>query len=148
MAEEVVSYLSLGSNEEPRELNLARAVEKLAGMPLVKVEAVSRVIETEAQGEWKGRPCGKFLNCCVRISTSLSPDGLLDAVKGIEKELGREGEPEFNAFGKRVYSDRPIDIDILLYGNLRISTDRLQIPHPRMEEREFVMKPLKEIYAS
>ena len=88
----------------------------------------------------------KFLNCCVRIRTAIPPHRLLEAVKEIERKLGRtNGEIRKNEKGERVYSDRPIDIDILTYGRRHINRPDLQIPHPRMLERDFVMRPLREI---
>ena len=90
--------------------------------------------------------CGKFLNCCVRISTAIPPHRLLKALKEIERKLGRTNEGiRKNEKGHRIYSDRPIDIDILLYGKRRIDGPDLQVPHPRMYERDFVMRPLREI---
>lgn len=90
--------------------------------------------------------CGKFLNCCVRISTAIPPHRLLEALKEIERKLGRTNEGiRKNGKGHRIYSDRPIDIDILLYGKRRIDRPDLQVPHPRMYERDFVMRPLREI---
>lgn len=90
--------------------------------------------------------CGKFLNCCVRISTAIPPHRLLKALKEIERKLGRTNEGiRKNGKGHRMYSDRPIDIDILLYGKRRIDRPDLQVPHPRMYERDFVMRPLREI---
>lgn len=89
---------------------------------------------------------GRFLNCCVKIRTAMTPHRLLEAVKEIERRLGRENEGiRKNEKGERIYSDRPIDIDILLYGKRHINEPDLQIPHPRMHEREFVMRPLREI---
>lgn len=103
---------------------------------------------------WKGEvntgtdvvKAGKFLNCCVRISTAIPPHRLLEALKEIERKLGRTNEGiRKNGKGQRIYTDRPIDIDILLYGKRRIDRPDLQVPHPRMYERDFVMRPLREI---
>ena len=82
-----------------------------------------------------------FLNACVCVSTSLAPRQLLDATQAIEIEMGRV-KKSINA----QYTDRIIDIDILLYDNLNINEPNLVIPHPLMEERDFVMLPLKEIW--
>lgn len=156
--------------------NLQKAIADIDALPCTSVEAVSSVMETEPQGEWEasgegiaekgsvgrgvteGIRCGesmevneevktkKFLNCCVRISTSLQPRELLRRVKEIETAMGRAQRPiKKNEEGQRIYSDRPIDIDILLYGSCRVNEPDLQIPHPRMLEREFVLRPLKEI---
>ena len=81
-------------------------------------------------------PC-KYLNSAIEIGTDLSPRELLDVLQGIEKQLGRE----------KTIKDGPrtIDLDILLYGDEKIDEPDLKIPHPRMREREFVMKPLKDL---
>lgn len=105
---------------------------------------VSSVIQTPACG-FDG---ADFLNCAARFETDVEPLELLHICKRIERELGREGGPEYAADGSRVYHDRPIDIDILMYGDLRMDTPELTIPHPRMLERDFVMIPLKELCSS
>lgn len=147
-----------------REDNLRRAIEAIGQLPCTSVEAVSSVIETEPDGEWeadagneaaageksgKGRKIergGKFLNCCIRIGTGVPPHALLRMVKEIETAMGRTQRPIIkNEDGQRIYSDRPIDIDILLYGRRVVNDPDLQIPHPRMTERDFVMRPLQEI---
>ncbi|MCR4823919.1 MAG: 2-amino-4-hydroxy-6-hydroxymethyldihydropteridine diphosphokinase, partial [Bacteroidales bacterium] len=74
------------------------------------------------------------------------PQTLLRICKRIEREMGRRDAPEYDAEGRRIYHDRPIDIDILLYGDERVDTPDLQIPHPLMQQREFVMRPLREIF--
>ena len=145
--DEVEAYLSLGSNLGDRGANLEEALSRLDRNPSIDVLAVSKVIETRAQGEWDDSGRGDFLNCCARISTSLSAEGLLDAVKSVETVMGRTGGERYDESGTRIYSDRPIDIDILLYGEFRLSTPRLTVPHPRMKERDFVMIPLLEIYS-
>ncbi len=97
----------------------------------------SSIIETEPQGFTSAN---KFLNLCIAIDTQLSPHELLTATQEIERALGRTTKSiDFQ------YTDRPIDIDILLYDDLTINEEDLIIPHPRMQERDFVMTPLKEI---
>lgn len=147
------AYLSLGSNKGGRMGKLQKAITAIAGLPHTCVEAISDVISTPARGCWAkaaqetSAAPADFLNCCCRIETSLEPEELLDALQKIEISLGRpEHEPVFASDGTRIYSDRTIDIDILLYGDLTISTERLQIPHPRMQERDFVMGPLNQIF--
>lgn len=129
-------YLSLGSNLGDREATMRRAIGLLnerAG----SVDRQSSFIETEP---WGFESTNKFLNMCVRLLTTLSPEQLLMATKQIERELGRTQK---SVNGK--YHDRPIDIDILMYDDLQLSTPDLTLPHPHMQEREFVMKPLREI---
>ncbi|MEE8353908.1 MAG: 2-amino-4-hydroxy-6-hydroxymethyldihydropteridine diphosphokinase [Dehalococcoidales bacterium] len=128
----VVAYLGLGSNMGDCGDNLDRALE-LLGQRL-KVAPVSSTYDTEPIGN-PDQP--RFLNLVCGISTRLEPIGLLTLVKGIESKLGRKpGKPN---------SPRPIDIDILLYGDLILETPKLVIPHPRLAERAFVLVPLAEI---
>jgi GTP cyclohydrolase-4 len=127
-----IAYLGLGSNLGDRKNNLAVALELL--MSNLVAEQVSSLYETEPVG-YKKQPL--FLNAVCRISTELSPEKLLHLAKKIETELGRT--PSFpNA-------PRPIDIDILLYGNEVINNKELTVPHPRLTERAFVLVPLAEI---
>lgn len=153
----MTAYLGLGSNMGDREGNLRRAIEAIGQLPCTSVEAVSSIIETEPDGEWErgaGNEAasgeigkgGRFLNCCIRIGTGIPPRALLRMVKEIETAMGRTQRPiKKNEEGRRIYSDRPIDIDILLYGRRVVNDPDLQIPHPRMTEREFVMQPLQEV---
>lgn len=129
-------YLSLGSNLGDRKATMRRAIGLLnerAG----SVDRQSSFIETEP---WGFESTNKFLNMCVRLLTTLSPEQLLLATKQIERELGRTQK---SVNGQ--YHDRPIDIDILMYDDVHIDSDDLTLPHPHMQEREFVMKPLREI---
>lgn len=129
-------YLSLGSNLGDREATMRRAIGLLnerAG----SVDRQSSFIETEP---WGFESTNKFLNMCVRLLTTLSPEQLLLATKQIEHELGRTQK---SVNGQ--YHDRPIDIDILMYDDVHIDSNDLTLPHPHMQEREFVMKPLREI---
>ena len=135
-------YLSLGSNQGDRQARIdeaLRRLDKAVGRPY---DALSSVIETPAWG-FDGPP---FLNCVVRYRTARRPETLLKICKRIERAMGRRGAPEYDADGRRIYRDRPIDIDILLVGDLSVDTPELTIPHPLMREREFVMRPLAEIF--
>lgn len=135
-------YLSLGSNQGDRQARIdeaLRRLDKAVGRPY---DALSSVIETPAWG-FDGPP---FLNCVVRYRTARRPETLLKICKRIERAMGRRGAPEYGADGRRIYRDRPIDIDILLVGDLSVETPELTIPHPLMREREFVMRPLAEIF--
>ena len=129
-------FLSLGSNLGDRRKNLESAIS-LIGSRAGDVTAVSSFIETKPVG-FKSE--NRFVNCAVRIVTALDPFELLRITQQIERELGRTTKSVGG-----VYSDRTIDIDILLYGNAVIDTPELKIPHPQMRERDFVMRPLKEI---
>ncbi|RMF95468.1 MAG: 2-amino-4-hydroxy-6-hydroxymethyldihydropteridine diphosphokinase [Candidatus Schekmanbacteria bacterium] len=128
-------YLSLGSNCGNKEENLNSAIEEISKIKNTEVKKISSKYLTEPYGyessQW-------FLNCAVLIETSLLPDELLEALSSIEKKYGRTKERES---GK----DRTIDIDILLYENKIINERNLEVPHPRMCERRFVLEPLSEI---
>jgi 2-amino-4-hydroxy-6-hydroxymethyldihydropteridine diphosphokinase len=130
-----VGYLGLGSNVGDRESHLRGAIDDL-GAHGVSVEAVSSLYETEPVGEILDQP--DFLNGAVRIRTSLEPDQLLDVCKAIEAEHGR-------AFAGPRHGPRPIDIDVLLLGEIELSTDRLTLPHPQVTSRRFVLVPLLEL---
>ena len=113
-------------------------------------KAVSTFIETEP---WGFDSDEKFINAAVRYELdlpkgyNLEAEGLmiLEICKDIERKLGRTGGPQYNEEGERIYASRPIDIDILLFGDNRIDCPELTVPHKLMWERNFVMEPLKEI---
>jgi len=126
------AYLALGSNIGNRQQNLSKALQRLR--EIVKIDKFSSIYETEPVG-YLDQP--RFLNMVCYGQTTSSPDGLLRSTQAIEEALGRE--PSFRN------APRPIDIDILLYDNLRLETEQLTIPHPRMSERAFVLVPLAEI---
>ena len=125
-------YLSLGSNLGDRQENLDRALDFLSQR--LRLEKISSVYETEPVGNIN-QP--RFLNLVCQAYTRLVPMELLTLVKGIERKLGRT----FN----KPNTPRPIDIDILFYGEQVIETPELVIPHPRLAERAFVLIPLAEI---
>lgn len=131
-----IAYLSLGSNLGDRHATMQQAI-LLLGKQAGSVDRVSSAIETEP---WGFKSANKFLNMCVRIITTLSPEQLLATTKDIELQLGRTTK---SVNGQ--YHDRPIDIDILTYDDLHINTPSLTLPHPHMHERDFVMIPLHEI---
>jgi len=124
-------YLGLGSNMGDREDNLRRAIEMLKQR--LRIGQISPVYETEPVGN-TDQP--HFLNLVCEVQTRLAPEGLLALAKGIERKLGRTGKSG---------APRPIDIDILLYGDETLETAELTVPHPRMAERGFVLVPLAEI---
>ena len=129
-------YLSLGSNLGDREETLHRAIA-LINERIGTVQRVSSFIETEPWGFHSEHP---FLNAACMVLTELSPEECLAKTQQIERELGRTTKSEGG-----IYHDRPIDIDLLLYDDLRLSTPTLTLPHPHMYERDFVMIPLREI---
>ena len=129
-------YLSLGSNLGHRRRNIRQAIGRI-GELIGTVERQSALFETEPWGFHSDHP---FINAAVCCTTTLTPRQLLQATQQIERELGRTRK---SAGG--VYHDRLIDIDILLYDDLTVDEPDLQIPHPLMHERPFVMEPLREI---
>lgn len=129
-------YLALGANIGDRRTTMLRAIDRINEL-IGTVERQSVFYETEP---WGFASAHRFLNACVRVSTMLSPRQLLAATQQIERALGRTAK---SAGG--VYHDRVIDIDILLYDDLRVDEPDLKIPHPLMAERDFVMIPLREI---
>ncbi len=128
-------YLGLGSNVGDREGHLRAAIESLRESG-VEVEEVSPTFETEPVGEVLTQP--DFLNAAVRIRTELEPEALLDRCKAIEAERGR-------ALQAPRHSPRPLDVDLLLLGDLELSTERLRLPHPEVRSRRFVLVPLLEL---
>ena len=128
-------YLGLGSNVGDREEKLRRAGE-LLGEHGVQVLRTSSLYETEPQGEILDQP--DFLNACVEIETELGPEDLLDVCKVVERELGRM------VAGPR-HGPRPIDVDLLLLGDLTHESERLTLPHRDVLSRRFVLEPLLEL---
>src|SRR3954449_8578611 len=128
-------YLGLGSNVGDRESHLLAAIELLRERS-VEVEAVSSTYETEPVGEVLDQ--ADFLNAAIRIRTELEPEALLDLCKEIEVARGR-------ALDAPRHSPRPLDVDLLLLGDLELSTERLTLPHPEVSSRRFVLAPLLEL---
>jgi len=128
-----IVYLALGSNLGERLEYIQRAVEGLKDCGL-KILKLSTIIETDPVG---GPSQGKFLNAVLKANTFHSPEELQVITQAIERKLGRVKEC--------INGPRVIDIDILLYDDIKLITQKLLIPHPRMLERNFVMQPLEEI---
>lgn len=129
-------YIALGSNQGDRRELLDTAVQYIQE-EIGSVEQVSTYIETEPEGFVSAY---LFLNAVLRMRTELTPEVLLDKLQEIERKLGRTRKSHGG-----VHYDRTIDLDILLYDELSLDTPHLTIPHPRMYERDFVMKPLSEV---
>jgi 2-amino-4-hydroxy-6-hydroxymethyldihydropteridine diphosphokinase len=128
-------HLGLGSNVGDRRANLQAAVDALPAHG-VRVLASSSVYDTEPVGEVLDQP--DFLNAVVRVETVLEPEALLDACKEVERELGR-------AAGGVRHGPRPIDVDVLLLGDVSFSSERLTLPHAQVTSRRFVLVPLLEV---
>ena len=130
----VEAIVALGSNLGNRESNLKRALAGVARRRTTRVTEVSPVYETEPM-YYENQ--GWFLNCVAAVETRLRPLELLDSLKAIEEEMGRQPAVR--------YGPRTIDLDILFYGNEIVSEPGLEIPHPRLTERLFVLMPLNDI---
>jgi 2-amino-4-hydroxy-6-hydroxymethyldihydropteridine diphosphokinase len=135
----MIGYLGLGSNVGDRRGHLQAAVDLLPEHG-VTVLASSSVYDTEPVGDVLDQP--EFLNACLRIETELEPEALLDACKAVERERGRvlAGEQGYVRHGPR-----PLDVDVLVLGDLEYRSERLTLPHPETVSRRFVLVPLLEV---
>ena len=130
------AYVALGANLGDRERTIRAALVALDAAPGVRVAAVSTLRETDPVG-YLDQP--RFLNGAAALETSLAPRELLDLLLAVEQGLGRARE------GVPPQGPRTIDLDLLLFGTARIEEPGLQIPHPRLHERRFVLEPLAEL---
>lgn len=128
-----IVYIGIGSNLGNRQKNCCRAIE-LLGKKGIVVKKISSVYDTEP---WGVTDQPRFINIAIEVETKLEPYQLLIALKDIEKEIGRG---ETFKWGPRI-----VDMDILLFDDLFLQDNSLQIPHPLMHKRDFVLKPLCEI---
>jgi len=128
------AYIGIGSNLGDRTENLSNALEFLKKLEGTTIESFSSIYESEPLYNTE-QP--DYLNMAVMLSTSLTSFMLLDSLLSIENEMGRIRESK--------YGPRIIDLDILFYGDQTVNSDSLQIPHPLLDERLFVLKPLNEI---
>jgi len=128
------AFIGLGSNVGDREENIKKAISLLKNNINIKVKKVSSLYETEPVGYVDQ---GEFLNAAIEIETDLTPHELLKITKGIEEKLKRDR--------KIKWGPRTIDLDILLFGDLRIDEPHLNVPHPEIKNRAFVLIPLAEI---
>ena len=131
----VTAYIGLGANTGDRGSNLYNAIARLSQVPGVAVRRLSRLMENPAVGGPEGSP--PFLNGAAAVETTLGSHALMKALLQIENDLGRNRRDK--------WEPRPIDLDLLLYGDQIISSDDLMVPHPLMHERPFVLQPLAEI---
>lgn len=129
-----LAYIGIGSNLGDRKTNIDKAI-KLAGLTKgMKLVNASSIYETEPVG---GPRQGKFLNGVFKVRTTLKPPRLLAELKAIERRLGGKSRVK--------NGPRAIDLDILLFGNKKVNSKNLKIPHPRMHKREFVLRGLREL---
>jgi 2-amino-4-hydroxy-6-hydroxymethyldihydropteridine diphosphokinase len=131
------AYIGLGSNLDHPRRQIARALRALGRLPRTRLVAVSRNYATEPIGATGPQP--DFVNAVARVATALSPRALLAALLAIERRQRRRREP-----GRR-NAPRTIDLDLLLYGRRRVRVPHLVVPHPRMHERAFVLRPLADV---
>jgi len=131
----ILTYVALGANLGDRETNLRQAVALINATPGVRLVRASKFYETAAVGGPTGAPA--FLNAAAEFETTLGSHAMLHRLLEIERQMGRV---------RRVkWEPRPIDLDLLLYGDHIISSQELVIPHPLTHERKFVLEPLAEI---
>ncbi len=128
------AYLALGSNLGDRLAYLQAGVDGLAGVPGMRVDALSRVYETAPVG---GPPQDLYLNAVVAVDTELDPYALLDLAQQLERDARRVRAERFGP--------RTLDVDVLIYDDLVLDDPRLILPHPRMWERGFVLAPLRDV---
>jgi 3-oxoacyl-[acyl-carrier protein] reductase len=131
------AYLAMGSNLGKRQLALRAALARLGRLPGTQVLAVARFRETAPVDAPAGS--GKFINSVAVIDTTLAPEELLAAMLGIERDLGRQRE------GAARNGPRIVDLDLLMYEDRVVRSRELELPHPRMQERRFVLEPLAEV---
>jgi len=131
----VTAYIALGANLGDRAASIRRAVELLGRTRGIQVMRVSSMLENPAVGGPAGSP--PFLNAAAELRTTLSPERLLETLLDVERRLGR--------VRSKKWAPRTIDLDLLLYGDVVRHDPHLTVPHPRMHERSFVLRPLAEI---
>lgn len=130
-------YIAIGSNLGDRRANCLKAVEHVCRLKNTRVIKISKWYESKAL-TFDSSEHPNYINGAIMIETTLQPMELLSALKAIEKRMGRKPSP-------KKWDDRIIDLDILKYDDLEIKTTELTIPHPEMNKRDFVMKPLSDI---
>lgn len=131
------AYVALGSNLGDRRAHLDAALQAIAELPGVAAVTPSPYYETAPVGP---QDQGPFLNAAARVETTLSPVALLEALLGLERRLGRPPREE-----RRHWGPREIDLDLLLYGSAILDEPGLTLPHPRLHERWFVLRPLCDV---
>lgn len=130
----MLSYIGIGSNLGDRQKNIEDAIQRLRETERVIVKKVSPMYEMDPVG---GPPQPRYLNGVIEIETNMTPRELLIVMQRIENQLGRSRAVK--------HGPRTIDLDILTYDDKKIDEPDLKIPHPRMNERDFVLKPLRDI---
>lgn len=129
-----VAYLGLGSNQGPRRSHLQAAVDRLSSSEAIHVTEASPVYETEAHTAHPEETQPSFLNAVLSVETTCAPKGLLRRTQAIERAEGRSQTREY-------WAPRPLDIDLLTVGTKTRTEEGLTLPHPRLGERRFVLRP-------
>jgi len=133
---EVNAYIAIGSNLGDRSQTIERALNAIGSHPTIEIITRSTIIETAPVGDIEQ---GAYLNGVIQVRTTESPRELLDALLGIESAFGRERDNE------QRWGPRTLDLDLIVYSDQVIDEPGLQVPHPRLHERSFVLIPLAEI---
>lgn len=130
------AYIGFGANLGDRAAKFDEALLALGLLPFTKLTAHSRLYQSEPEGLSDGGP--QFLNAAIAIETALSPEDLMSEIRDIELRLGK-------SLSHRSDMSRVLDLDLLMYGDKRVKEGSLEVPHPRMHRRAFVLAPLAEI---
>lgn len=135
------AFIGIGTNLGDRAANYREAILRIAGLPDTRVVRQSSLYETEPVGEIKGA----FLNGAVEVETELAADALMRRLLAIERTMGRKRAGGRKPPRRTVYRPRVIDLDLLFFDKETINTRTLQVPHPRLHERRFVLAPMAEL---
>jgi len=138
------AFIGIGTNLGDRAGNYREAIQRIAGLPESRLVRQSSIYETEPIGEVKGA----FLNGAVEVETELAPEVLLRKLLAIERVMGRKRVKGRKPPGRGKYKPRIIDLDLLFFDKEIVDTRALQIPHPRIQERRFVLAPMSELAPS
>ncbi len=132
-----VAYIGLGGNIEPRAQTLISALKLLNGRDGISVRRISQFIQTEPVGGPPDQP--EYMNAAAMLTVALEPEPMLVVMQQIEAELGRDRKSE------QRWGPRTCDLDMLLFDDVVVESEKLTVPHPRMHERLFVLKPMAQI---
>jgi 2-amino-4-hydroxy-6-hydroxymethyldihydropteridine diphosphokinase len=136
------AYIGIGTNLGDRAANYREAIQRIAGLPDTRVVRQSSIYESEPVGDIKG---GFFLNGVIEIETEFMADALMRRLLAIERQIGRRRPAGRRPASRTKYPSRIIDLDLLFFNREVIDTRSLQVPHPRLHERRFVLAPMSEL---
>jgi 2-amino-4-hydroxy-6-hydroxymethyldihydropteridine diphosphokinase len=136
------AYIGIGTNLGDRAANYREAIQRIAGLPDTRVVRQSSIYESEPVGDVKG---GFFLNGVIEIETEFMADALMRRLLAIERQIGRRRPAGRRPASRIKYPSRIIDLDLLFFSREVIDTRSLQVPHPRLHERRFVLAPMSEL---